>query len=156
MEINNNTHNIFSSNITPNPMSVKYWADLSVDPSGSVIKTYKNGEWVSINSDDKQDQELNDIKSKINNLETSVSNKQNKETGKGLSTNDYTTAEKNKLASLNNYNDSSIVADIANLESIVAGLHNYNDTEVRELISALTLKVSTLEERVTALETPTV
>lgn len=46
----------------------------------------------------------------------------------------YTTEEKNKLASLTNYSDS----------------------EVRELITALTLKVNNLEERVAALETPTI
>lgn len=54
-------------------------------------------------------------------------------------TEDYTTQEKNKLASL----------------------QNYNDSEVRELISALNLRLTTLSEdlesleaRVTALETP--
>ena len=54
-------------------------------------------------------------------------------------TEDYTTAEKNKLK----------------------GLSNYNDAEVRELISALALRVGTLETdyealeaRVAALETP--
>ena len=59
--------------------------------------------------------------------------------GKGLSTEDYTTQEKNKLASL----------------------QNYNDDEVRELISALNLRLTTLEgdyealeARVAALETP--
>lgn len=52
--------------------------------------------------------------------------------GKQLSTEDFTTAEKSKLA----------------------GLSNYNDDEVRELISALALRVGSLEERVAALETP--
>ena len=56
-----------------------------------------------------------------------------------MSTEDYTTQEKNKLASL----------------------QNYNDDEVRELISALNLRLTTLEgnyealeARVAALETP--
>lgn len=61
-----------------------------------------------------------------------IEGKVDRQTGKGLSTNDYTTEEKNKLA----------------------GLTNYNDSEVRELIAALTLKVNGLEERVAALETP--
>lgn len=61
-----------------------------------------------------------------------IEGKVDRQTGKGLSTNDYTTEEKNKLA----------------------GLTNYNDSEVRELIAALTLKVKSLEERVAALETP--
>jgi hypothetical protein len=61
-----------------------------------------------------------------------IEGKVDRQTGKGLSTNDYTTEEKNRLA----------------------GLTNYNDSEVRELIAALTLKVNGLEKRVAALETP--
>lgn len=43
--------------------------------------------------------------------------KVDKITGKTLSTNDYTTAEKNKLASLNNYDDTNIQANIQNLNN---------------------------------------
>lgn len=39
-----------------------------------------------------------------------ISGKVDKVTGKGLSTNDYTTVEKNKLAGLSNYDDSSILS----------------------------------------------
>lgn len=124
MEINNNRHNILSSNIAPNPMSVKYWADLAADPSGAVIKTYKDGKWTAINNDS--------VSEDLTALQNEVKNKVDKVDGKSLSTNDYTTAEKNKLS----------------------GLSNYNDAEVRELISNLTIKVGTLEERVAALETP--
>lgn len=52
--------------------------------------------------------------------------KVDKVSGKGLSTNDYTTAEKNKLA----------------------GLVNYNDDEIRKLISDLAERVSALENPV--------
>ena len=40
--------------------------------------------------------------------ETALLGKVDKETGKGLSTNDYTTAEKNKLAGLSNYDDTAV------------------------------------------------
>lgn len=40
-----------------------------------------------------------------------------KEAGKGLSTNDYTTLEKNKLANLENYNDATIKARVSTLET---------------------------------------
>ena len=43
--------------------------------------------------------------------------KVNKEEGKGLSTNDFTTAEKNKLAGLSNYNDTSLTNKVSILES---------------------------------------
>lgn len=49
----------------------------------------------------------NQLKSQLNTLDADIDNKVDKETGKGLSTNDYTTADKNKLAGIeanaNNY-----------------------------------------------------
>lgn len=44
--------------------------------------------------------------------QTALNGKVNKESGKGLSTNDYTTEEKQKLAGLSNYDDSVIKAEI--------------------------------------------
>lgn len=44
---------------------------------------------------------------------TELAKKVDKVTGKGLSTNDYTTAEKNKLAGLSNYDDTAIKNSIA-------------------------------------------
>ena len=44
-----------------------------------------------------------------------------KETGKGLSTNDYTTAEKTKLAGLSNYDDTQIQSEIAGKVDKVTG-----------------------------------
>lgn len=68
----------------------------------------------------------------INNHAELIEGKVDKVIGKELSTNDYTTAEKEKLA----------------------GLSNYDDADVRSLISSLTLEVNALKERVSALETP--
>ena len=72
-------------------------------------------------------------------MQEEVSNKVDKVAGKGLSTEDFTTEEKTKLA----------------------GLSNYNDDDITSLITTLTLKVETLETdytalkaRVAALETP--
>lgn len=56
--------------------------------------------------------------------------KVDKVTGKGLSTNDYTTTEKTKLASLENYDDTAIKAELATL-------HNYDDTDIKNDITAL-------------------
>ena len=47
------------------------------------------------------------------NLKTILATKVDKVTGKGLSTNDYTTAEKTKLAGLNNYDDSACTKNSA-------------------------------------------
>lgn len=130
----NNKYDILASTIQPNPASVKYWADLSSNPNGGDLKYFNGTKWVLVNNKDTED--ISQIKQQIADLEQ---NKEDKVEGKGLSTEDYTTQEKNKLASL----------------------QNYNDSEVRELISVLNLRLTTLSEdlesleaRVAALETP--
>jgi hypothetical protein len=165
----NNKYDILGSTIKPNPASVKYWADLASNPNGGDLKYFNGKDWVYVNNTVTSDikdlrsdltSEIsratgreNEIEAKIdaligdapeimdslpelidviNNHAEIIEGKVDRQTGKGLSTNDYTTEEKNKLA----------------------GLTNYNDSEVRELITALTLKVNGLEERVAALETP--
>ena len=126
----NNKYDILASTIQPNPASVKYWADLSSNPNGGDLKYFNGNTWVLVNNN------ISTLKQYVEDLKT---NKVDKVEDKQLSTEDYTTAEKNKLK----------------------GLSNYNDAEVRELISALALRVGTLETdyealeaRVAALETP--
>lgn len=130
----NNKYDILASTIQPNPASVKYWADLSSNPNGGDLKYFNGTKWILVNN--KATEDISQIKQQIADLEQ---NKEDKVEGKGLSTEDYTTQEKNKLASL----------------------QNYNDSEVRELISALNLRLTTLSEdlesleaRVDVLETP--
>lgn len=169
MNTYNNKYDILGSTIKPNPASVKYWADLASNPNGGDLKYFNGKDWVYVNNTATSDikdlrsdltSEIsratgreNEIEAKIdaligdapeimdslpeligviNNHAELIEGKVDKQPGKGLSTNDYTTEEKNKLA----------------------GLTNYNDSEVRKLITALTLKVNGLEERVAALETP--
>lgn len=130
----NNKYDILASTIQPNPASVKYWADLSSNSNGGDLKYFNGTKWILVNN--KATEGISQIKQQIADLEQ---NKEDKVEGKGLSTEDYTTQEKNKLASL----------------------QNYNDSEVRELISALNLRLTTLSEdlesleaRVAVLETP--
>lgn len=130
----NNKFDIIASTIQPNPTSVKYWADLSSNPNGGDLKYYNGTNWVLVNN--KATEDISVLKQDVEDLKT---NKVDKVEGKQLSTEDYTTEEKTKLASL----------------------FNYDDGDVRELISALALRVGTLETdyealeaRVAALETP--
>lgn len=123
----NNKYDILASTIQPNPASVKYWADLSSNPNGGDLKYFDGTKWVLVNN--KATEDISVLKQDVETLKESKVDKVN---DKQLSTEDFTTAEKSKLA----------------------GLSNYNDNEVRELISALALRVGSLEERVTALETP--
>lgn len=67
-----------------------------------------------------------------------LSNKVDKVSGKGLSTNDYTNADKNKLASLENYDDSKVKEDIANNAEGVK--------DNKESIEALNDKIDGFEE----------
>lgn len=84
---------ITRSYIAPNPKEFDYWVDLSADPKGNVIKYYAgNSKWKPLNDDTDNDQSA-----RITALE---SGKVDKVEGKGLSTNDYTTPEKNKLAAI--------------------------------------------------------
>lgn len=121
----NNKYDILASTIQPNPTSVKYWADLSSNANGGDLKYFNGTKWVLVNN--KATEDISQIKQQIADLEQ---NKEDKVEGKGLSTEDYTTQEKNKLASL----------------------QNYNDDEVRKLISALNLRLTTLEGDYEALE----
>lgn len=79
--------------IAPNPKEFDYWVDLTTDPKGSVIKYYAgDSKWLPLNDDIDNDQSA-----RIKALELG---KVDKVKGKGLSTNDYTTPEKNKLAAI--------------------------------------------------------
>ena len=49
-------------------------------------------------------------------IDTQLFNKQQKEPGKGLSTNDFTDQYKNKLNGLKNYNDANIKNRLSNVE----------------------------------------
>lgn len=136
--INNNIHNIFSSNIAPNPLSVKYWADLKEDPSGSVIKTFKNGKWESLNKD-------SDIELDVDNLEKQLKNKVDKVSGKQLSTNDYTTADKNKLSGIQAQANKTTVENVLTSDSTTNALSAAQGKRLNELITALTARVVALE-----------
>ena len=51
---------------------------------------------------------------------TAITTKVDKVSGKGLSTNDFTNADKSKLDNLENYDDTEVKADIANIEEQTA------------------------------------
>lgn len=98
----NTKYEIFASNIKPSPATVKYWADLASNPNGGDLKYFNGSEWVLVNNQATTD--ISKLEKEVSNLESS---KVDKVDGKQLSTNDYTTAEKNKLAGIqanaNNY-----------------------------------------------------
>lgn len=113
---------IIESYTAPNPREYTYWVDLASDPNKGVIKYFKgNGKWAAVNdqTNDDQSKDIAQLTTSVNELSA---NKVDKVSGKGLSTNDYTTADKNKLAGLTNYNDAAIRKLITDLTARVAAL----------------------------------
>lgn len=55
-------------------------------------------------------------------MSTPMADKVDKEQGKGLSSNDYTTQERNKLAGLSNYDDTALQAAVVSLQNALAAL----------------------------------
>ena len=84
--------------------------------------------------------------------QSALNNKVDKVTGKGLSTEDYTTTEKNKLATLNNYNDTEVKADISELQSDVSTAKE-NISTLQEDVTGVEGNVSTLTQSVSTLDT---
>ena len=84
--------------------------------------------------------------------QSALNNKVDKVEGKGLSTEDYTTAEKEKLATLNNYNDTEVKADIFKLQSDVSTAKE-NISTLQEDVTGVEGNVSTLTQSVSTLDT---
>lgn len=66
--------------------------------------------------------------------DTKLNAKVDKVSGKGLSTNDYTSAEKNKLASLTNYDDTQIKQQITDINTAIGNIGDVLDEINGEVI----------------------
>lgn len=102
-----------------------------------IVKKIENGAGVDL-SDYAKKSDIPDISTKVD-----------KVTGKGLSTNDFTTEEKNKLKGLSNYDDSGVKADINNIPNSLKLVSGANNTiklmfGTREL-SSITIDGGTVE-----------
>lgn len=85
----------------------------------------------------------NDAAGKIGDIDKALAEKVDKEEGKGLSTNDYTDQEKEKLAGLSNYDDTEIRKELSDKASkkelteaaagTLAEAKSYTDTEVEKM-----------------------
>lgn len=85
----------------------------------------------------------NDAAGKIGDIDKALAEKVDKEEGKGLSTNDYTDQEKEKLAGLSNYDDTEIRKELSDKVSkkelteaaagALAEAKSYTDTKTTEL-----------------------
>ena len=79
-----------------------------------------------------------DISSNTTAITALQNGKVDKVSGKQLSTEDFTTAEKNKLAGLNNYDDTQVQADLSSLSSNKADRNNANQAITANSVTAPT------------------
>ena len=141
---------------TANTAETKAQEALDQVITGQGTKVYRDSQLLST-------LDIKPIEDNIANNTTAITNLNNnkvdKVSGKQLSTEDFTTAEKNKLAGLSNYDDTQVQADITALQSgkvdkvtgkqlstedfttaeknKLAGLSNYDDTQVINLLANL-------------------
>ena len=66
--------------------------------------------------------------------DTKLTTKGDKVSGKGLSTNDYTSAEKTKLAGLTNYDDTAIKQQITDIETSIGDINTVLDSINGEIV----------------------
>ena len=55
--------------IAPNPKEIDYWIDLKEDPNGGIIKYYNGVTWDYLNQMDEQNEQLNEILERLQELE---------------------------------------------------------------------------------------
>lgn len=67
-------------------------------------------------------------------VDSKLVTKVDKVTGKGLSSNDYTTSEKNKLATLSNYDDTAIKQQITDINAAIGDIGDVLDSINGEVI----------------------
>lgn len=113
------------------------------DAAISAIGTAKENALGELN--DSKESAINEIVNLNNGLKTRVasleSGKVDKEAGKQLSDENYTSAEKDKLAGLENYDDTSIKANVKAIQDDLANYYRKNETyskiEVDQMISVI-------------------
>lgn len=125
------------SKTAPSPKEYTYWVDLTENSHRGVIKYFNGSEWESISGDSEQNAEIQQIKNQLNNL----NNKVNEVSGKQLSTNDYTTSEKQKLAGLNN----TVVVNNLTTTSTTSALSAAQGKVLKDALDILAARVAALE-----------
>lgn len=123
------------SKTQPDPVIYKYWVDLFENPYGGSIKYFNGESWVKI-SDESAD---------LSSIKNQLSNKLDKVSGKGLSTNDYTTAEKQKLAGIATQANKTTVENVLTSTSTTNALSAAQGKALKDALDALTARVAALE-----------
>lgn len=123
------------SKIAPNPKMYTYWVDIQTDPTCGIIKHFDGKNWVVVSGGSEDVEEL----------KKQLATKVDKVSGKQLSTNDYTTAEKQKLAGIATQANKTVVENVLTSTSATNALSAAQGKKLNDLITALTARVSALE-----------
>lgn len=123
------------SKTQPDPVTCKYWVDLFENPYGGSIKYFNGKSWVKV-SDESAD---------LSSIKNQLSNKVDKVSGKGLSTNDYTTEEKQKLAGIAAQANKTTVENVLTSTSTTNALSAAQGKALKDALDALTARVAALE-----------
>lgn len=122
------------SKIAPNPREYNYWVDLTENPNFGVIKYFDGSQWKNITLDE-ENTEIQNIKQQLN-------NKVDKVSGKQLSTEDFTTALKNKLNSI----EEGATKTVVDSQMSASSTNPVQNKVVQAAINAVSSKVDNIIE----------
>lgn len=139
----------------PNPAETTYWIDTTDNNYKGTIKYYntntKKWEIVNDSTNSQQNETIKELSTALQAIQATVStlqrDKVDKVSGKALSTNDYTTDEKNKLAGIAAQANKTNIVNNLTTSAAGSALDAQQGKVLKDALDALT-------QRVTALETP--
>lgn len=139
----------------PNPAETTYWVDTTANNYKGIIKYYdaNANKWKILNdsTNSQQNEAIKELSAALQAIQATVStlqrNKVDKVSGKTLSTNDYTTDEKNKLAGIAAQANKTNIVNNLTTSAAGSALDAQQGKVLKDALDALT-------QRVTALETP--
>lgn len=139
----------------PNPAETTYWIDTTDNNYKGTIKYYnantKKWEIVNDSTNSQQNEAIKELSTALQAIQATVStlqrDKVDKVSGKALSTNDYTTDEKNKLAGISAQANKTNIVNNLTTSAAGSALDAQQGKVLKDALDALT-------QRVTALETP--
>jgi hypothetical protein len=139
----------------PNPAETTYWIDTTDNNYKGTIKYYnantKKWEIVNDSTNSQQNEAIKELSTTLQAIQATVStlqrDKVDKVSGKTLSTNDYTTDEKNKLAGIAAQANKTNIVNNLTTSAAGSALDAQQGKVLKDALDALT-------QRVTALETP--
>lgn len=139
----------------PNSAETTYWIDTTDNNYKGTIKYYnantKKWEIVNDSTNSQQNEAIKELSTALQAIQATVStlqrDKVDKVSGKTLSTNDYTTDEKNKLAGIAAQANKTNIVNNLTTSAAGSALDAQQGKVLKDALDALT-------QRVTALETP--